>query len=142
MKVSRIPMIVAALATILVAAGVAPARADLTVCNQTSSRVGVAIGHQQSGEWSTEGWWNLTPGACEAILPGPLDGRFYYIFARDWDKGGDWGGTTPMCTQTKVFTISGVENCSERGYDTSGFFEIDIGTEEDWTVQLTDEGAP
>ena len=43
--------------------------------------------------------------------------------------------------QTRVFTIRGVTDCSQRGYDTSGYFEIDTGTDENWTVQLTEEGA-
>ena len=138
--------LVQAPATIAVALALAvgpslPAEADFTVCNRTESRVGVAVGYQEDTDWATEGWWNLGTGACEVILPGPLTGRFYYVFARDWDKGGDWGGSTPMCTQTKVFTIAGVQDCSQRGYDTSGFFEIDTGTDENWTVQLTEEGA-
>lgn len=116
----------------------APATADFMVCNKTKSRVGIAVGHQKDENWITEGWWNLTPGDCDAILPGDLDGRYYYIFARDWDKGGDWGGATPMCTQTKVFTIEGVEDCASRGFDTSGFYEIDTGEEKTWTVQLTE----
>lgn len=132
---------VPALALAAFLAAPAPASAEFNVCNQTESRVGVAIGYLGDAEWATEGWWNLTPGACEAILPGPLSGRFYYIFARDWDKGGDWGGKTPMCTQTRVFTINGIKDCAQRGYDISGFFEVDTGSDENWTVQLTESGA-
>jgi len=118
-----------------------PAAAEFTVCNQTESRVGVAVGYQGGGDWTTEGWWNLAPGACETVLPNQLTGRYYYVLARDWDQGGDWGGATPMCTQTKVFTIHGIEDCEERGYETSGFYEVDTGAEASWTVQLTAEGA-
>ena len=118
-----------------------PAAAEFTVCNKTESRVGVAIGHATEQNWTTEGWWNLKPGDCETVLPGQLGGRYYYVMARDWDKGGDWGGATPMCTQTKVFTIVGVKDCKERGFDTSGFYEIDTGDEPNWTVQLTEDGV-
>ncbi|NND49126.1 MAG: DUF1036 domain-containing protein [Rhizobiales bacterium] len=118
-----------------------PASAEFTVCNQTQSRVGVAIGYQGEKDWTTEGWWNLKPGGCETVLPGQLDGRYYYVLARDWDKGGDWGGATPMCTQTKVFTIDGIKDCKERGFDTSGFYEIDTGTQSNWKVQLTEGGV-
>ena len=130
----------ALVATIIGFALPSPATAELMVCNKSKSRIGIAIGHQKGDEWETEGWWNLTPGSCNAILSGDLDARYYYIFARDWDKGGDWGGATPMCTQTKVFTITGVEECASRGYETSGFFEIDTGDEKTWTVQLTEPG--
>ena len=33
-----------------------PAAADLKLCNTTSSRIGVAIGYQDTGGWTTEGW--------------------------------------------------------------------------------------
>ena len=132
--------------TLLIAAGwlisqAIAAQADFNVCNKTKSRIGVAVGYKNAQSWTTEGWWNLVPGACEAILPGPLNDRFYYIFARDWDKGGDWGGATPMCTQTKVFTIEGAEDCTTRGFETSGFFEIDTGEDTTWTIQLVEPQA-
>jgi uncharacterized membrane protein len=117
------------------------AAAEFNVCNETKSRVGVAIGHQAGDEWTTEGWWTVAPGACETILPAELTGRYYYIMARDWDKGGDWGGATPMCVQTKVFTIAGIEGCAERGFETTGFFEVDTGNAPNWTVELTEDGA-
>ena len=138
---SRTIRVVAVVLGALVVLPGALARAEFAVCNQTESRVGVAIGYESEQDWTTEGWWNLSPGSCETILPGDLTGRYYYLLARDWDKGGDWGGATPMCTQTKVFTIAGIENCVERGYETSGFYEIDTGEEGSWTVQLTDEGT-
>lgn len=126
-----------ALAGALVAA-INPARAELTVCNDSTSRVGIAVGYEQDKKWFTEGWWNLKPGTCDSILPDPLTGRFYYLFARDWDKGGSWGGGTPMCTQTKVFTIKGVKGCKKRGFSKSEFYEIDTGKDQTWTVRLTE----
>ena len=42
-----------------------------------------------------------------------------------------------MCTRDKEFTIKGIEDCLARGYDRSGFFEIDTGEQRSWTVQLT-----
>jgi uncharacterized membrane protein len=33
-----------------------------------------------------------------------------------------------------------VEDCLARGFDRSGFFEIDTGEQKSWTVQLTDPG--
>jgi hypothetical protein len=43
-----------------------------------------------------------------------------------------------MCTRDKEFTIRGTENCLARGYDRTGFFEVDTGEQRSWTVQLTD----
>jgi Protein of unknown function (DUF1036) len=36
-----------------------PAAADFQLCNNTSSRVGIAVGYKDADGWTTEGWWNL-----------------------------------------------------------------------------------
>ncbi|WP_069879156.1 DUF1036 domain-containing protein [Bosea sp. BIWAKO-01] len=115
-----------------------PALADLRMCNTTGSRVGVAIGYRDAQGWVTEGWWNIAPRGCETLLRGTLAARFYYVHAIDYDKGGEWTGKSIMCTRSKEFTIRGIEDCLARGYDRSGFFEVDTGEQKSWTIQLTD----
>jgi uncharacterized membrane protein len=115
------------------------AHADFRLCNNTASKVGVAIGYKDGEGWATEGWWNIAGnGACETLLQGELTARFYYIYAVDYDRGGEWSGQAFMCTRDKVFTIRGTEDCLARGYDRTGFFEVDTGEQRSWTVQLTD----
>jgi uncharacterized membrane protein len=114
------------------------ARADLRMCNLTDSRIGVAVGLRDSAGWVTEGWWNLGARACETLIPGDLAARFIYVYAIDYDRGGEWAGRSYMCTRDREFTIRGVEDCLARGFDRSGFFEIDTGEQKSWTVQLTD----
>ncbi|WP_208998262.1 DUF1036 domain-containing protein [Roseibium aquae] len=114
------------------------ARADLRLCNKTESQVGVAIGYKSDNEWVTEGWWNISPSACETLVPGTLVSRYYYIYAVDYDQFGEWGGRAFMCTREKEFTIRGIEDCVARGYERTGFFEIDTGEQSSWTVQLTE----
>jgi uncharacterized membrane protein len=116
------------------------ARADLRMCNLTESRVGVSLGYRDSTGWVTEGWWNIAPRGCEILLKGDLSARFYYVYAIDYDRGGDWSGRSFMCTREREFTIRGVEDCLARGFDRTGFFEIDSGEQKSWTVQLTDPG--
>ncbi len=116
------------------------AMADLQLCNKTSSRVGIAIGYKDKKGWATEGWWNVAANTCETLLKGNLIARFYYIHAIDYDRGGNWNGTSFMCSTKKAFTIRGVGSCSKRGYRRTGFFEVDTGDENDWTVRLTDPG--
>jgi uncharacterized membrane protein len=116
-----------------------PALADFRLCNNTSSRVGVAIGYRDKQGWLTEGWWNVSAHSCEAILKGQLASRYYYVYAVDYDQGGEWSGQSFMCTRDKEFTIRGFENCLARGYDRSGFFEIDSGDQKSWTVQLSEQ---
>jgi hypothetical protein len=43
-----------------------------------------------------------------------------------------------MCTRDKEFTVRGSEDCLARGYDRTGFFEVDTSEQQSWTVQLTD----
>jgi uncharacterized membrane protein len=114
------------------------ATGGLRLCNKTVSRVGVAIGYKINQEWTTEGWWNVAAGTCETLMPGPLVSRFYYLYAVDYDQGGVWGGNAAMCTRDKMFTINGIEDCVARGFERSGFFEVDTGEQKSWTVQLTE----
>ena len=117
-----------------------PAKADFRLCNNTGSRVGIAIGYKDNEGWTTEGWWNLAARSCETLLRGALVARFYYIYAVDYDRGGEWSGKAFMCTRDKEFTIRGTEDCLARGYDRTGFFEVDTGEQRSWTVQLTEIG--
>lgn len=111
--------------------------ADLKVCNKTGSRVGIAIGYKTSDKWTSEGWWNLKPDSCQNILKGSLNGRFYYVHAVDYDQGGAWSGKAFLCTRDKLFTADGTGECVKRGFRRTGFFEVDTGSETDWTVNLT-----
>ena len=115
-----------------------PAFADFRLCNNTTGRVGIAIGYKDANGWTTEGWWNLPSRSCDTLLHGDLVARFYYVYAIDYDRGGEWSGQAYMCTREKEFTIRGVENCLARGYDRTGFFEVDTSEQRSWTVQLTD----
>jgi uncharacterized membrane protein len=118
----------------------APAAADFRLCNNTSSRVGIALGYKDAEGWVTEGWWNVSSRACETLLRGTLVARYYYIYALDYDRGGEWSGQAFMCSRDKEFTIRGVDNCLARGFDRTGFFEVDTGDQRAWTVQLTESG--
>ena len=117
-----------------------PAAADFRLCNNTQSRVGVAIGYKDADGWTTEGWWNLSSRTCENILKGNLVARYYYVYAIDYEHGGQWMGQAFMCTPDKEFTIRGITDCLARGYDRTGFFEVDTGEQRAWTVQLTESG--
>ena len=120
-----------------VSGGTAEGGSGFRLCNKTTSQVGVAIGYKDGTDWTTEGWWNLEANACETLMPGPLVSRFYYVYAVDYDHGGAWGGKATMCTRDKMFTIHGIADCVARGYERSGFFEVDTGEQKSWTVQLT-----
>jgi uncharacterized membrane protein len=130
--------LLSALALAVMCLWAGPAAADFRLCNNTSSRVGIALGYKDAEGWTTEGWWNVSSRACETLLRGTLVARFYYIYALDYDRGGEWSGQAFMCSRDKEFTIKGTENCLARGFDRTGFFEVDTGEQRAWTVQLTD----
>jgi len=129
-------------AGLLLAAGitVAPqmAHAEFRLCNRTQSRLGVAIGYREGESWATEGWWNVAANSCETLLRGDLSARFYYLYAVDYDQGGEWSGKAFMCTREKEFTIRGAEDCLARGFERTGFFEVDTQEQKSWTIQLTE----
>jgi uncharacterized membrane protein len=115
--IARIIARAAVPAVLLLAVSAHPAMADFRLCNNTGGRVGVS---------------------CETLLRGALVARYYYIYAVDYDRGGEWSGHAYMCSREKEFTIRGTENCLARGYDRTGFFEVDTSEQRSWTVQLTD----
>jgi len=120
---------------------IAPAYADLKVCNQTSDPVSIALGYRAKQGWQSEGWWVAAPSQCATVYQGGLNSRFFYLFAADDIGGGAWDGSVYMCTRDDSFTIFGVEDCLARGYERTGFFEVDTQNKSDWTLQLTDPAA-
>lgn len=138
---SAAPLALAGLALLAVAPR-APAKADFRLCNNSTARVSVALAYTDAKTWISEGWWNIKPGACETLLRGPLAAQFYYVYAMD-ERGGEWKDRAFMCTRDREFRIEGREDCYTRGFDRTGFFEIDTGKDaKNWTVQLTDPGRP
>src|ERR1700733_7011216 len=131
-------LLLAAMAAFSLCASASPAAADFRLCNNTASRVGIAVGYKDAQGWTTEGWWNLPARTCETVLQGNLVARYYYVYAIDYDRGGEGMGQANMCTRDKEFTIRGIGDCLARGYDRSGFFEVDTGEQRAWTVQLTE----
>ncbi|MBZ9936754.1 DUF1036 domain-containing protein [Mesorhizobium sp. BR1-1-16] len=129
---------IAALLLMVPGFGIAPALADLRLCNKTTNRVGVSIGYKDKKTWTTEGWWNIPVNSCETLVSGTLVSRFYYVYAVDYDHGGEWSGKYVMCTKDKMFTIEGTEDCVARGFNRSGFFEVDTGEQTNWTIQLNE----
>ena len=131
------------LALLIAAPLAAPAAlADFRMCNLTARRVSVALAYTDGQAWVSEGWWNLKPADCDTLLSGALAAQFYYVYAMD-ERGGEWKGKAFMCTSDREFKIDGRQDCFVRGFDRTGFFEVDTGKDaKNWTVQLTDPTNP
>jgi uncharacterized membrane protein len=76
------PLIAAAFLAATMAFQPSPAAADFRLCNNTGSRVGIALGYKENDGWTTEGWWNLSARSCETLLRGPLVGPGFHVHAR------------------------------------------------------------
>lgn len=112
------------------------------VCNETPNRVSIAFGYRAEKGWQSEGWWVADPANCVTVYRGDLETRrYYYVYAADDVSGGAWDGSVFMCTRDETFTIFGVEDCLARGYERTGFFEVDTNNRSDWTLQLTEGEA-
>lgn len=118
---------------------VSQANADFRICNDTNSLVGVALGYRQDGEWISEGWFQVQAESCSSLVEGDLNSRFYYVYAEDAQRGGQWRGDIFLCTDEREFEIKGVEDCFKRGHIKTGFFEIDTGNRANWMVRLTEQ---
>lgn len=112
---------------------------DLRVCNQTANPISIALGYRAERGWQSEGWWVAGPDECKSVYSGDVEARrYYYIYAADDIGGGSWDGNVFMCTRDETFTIFGVEDCLARGYERTGFFEIDTHNRSSWMLRLTD----
>lgn len=116
------------------------AAADFRLCNDTRNLVGVALGYREKGVWVTEGWWQVPGETCATLIEGDLNSRFYYLYAEDADRGGQWRGDIFMCTSDRQFRIEAVDNCFARGYQRTGFFEVDTSEKDSWMVRLSESG--
>jgi uncharacterized membrane protein len=128
------------------------ARADLEVCNNTSSSVvAVAIGYKDGERWVSEGWWPVPSNTCWTLIKGQLIARYYYVHAVDGDGAGVWdrlgtGSEIYMCTQDKKFLIpekgesddAAIKDCEKNGYKRTRFFEVDTQEQHNWRVRLED----
>src|SRR5579883_2637232 len=121
----------------MVAAGTLPAKAAFNVCNKSDAATRVALGRFDGRNWTSQGWWTVAPKSCMRLLDGPLQGRYYYLYAADSAEG-TWEGKTHFCIAPGAkFLIPGRSDCTKRGFDRRGFFEIDTGNAPDWTQTLS-----
>ena len=116
---------------------IAPAKAELKICNYVDNIVNIAIGYKVKSGWTTAGWWVIKPNACEVVIESELYARYYYLYAIEEGTGGYWQGDAIMCTSNKSFIINGITNCDSRGYRRTGFYEMDTGDGNSWTLKLT-----
>ncbi len=85
-------------------ASVSAAKADVTFCNKTSKRLGVAVAARidvPTPAWEATGWWILSTGECAIAFEGNYSRENVYYYARLLDDRIDWEEDTtdvyPVC---------------------------------------------
>ena len=132
----RAPLLVPLSALVVVLTAL-PAEAAFKVCNKSDLAARVALGRFDGRQWASQGWWTVAPKTCAQLLTGPLQARYYYLYASD-GAGGTWEGKTHFCTKPDAkFLASGRNDCGGRGFDRRGFFEVDTGKSPEWTQTLS-----
>ena len=137
---ARAGFLSASIAFVLLAASHVPAAADFRVCNETRSLINLAVGTNAGEDFSTEGWWTVTPGSCATLVRGPLTGRYLYLYGTDITGADVLTGAVSMCIDRGKFKVFGIENCWRRGLQAAAFAEIDTQNSPDWTTFLTEPG--
>jgi uncharacterized membrane protein len=124
--------------------GAMPAKAALTVCNQTSYVIDTAVGYQERIDAVTQGWARIIPGKCANIYPFPLSGPAYYLYAKSSQvhsgPGHAWGGNVRLCAKGENFTLHQpliMETCPEDSF-IMPFSRVDPKGKHDWSTVLTE----
>lgn len=114
-----------------------PAQASLTICNKTPSSLSLSVAFETSQDLVSQGWWTLEPEQCQTTLPTPLDHQYYYHYAVSSALKVEWTGNFNFCTSDEQqFRIVGAQACEQRNYHTTGFRQIDVGTNKDYTLNI------
>ena len=105
------------------------------VCNRTPASVDVAKALYTGATDGknriiiSEGWWKVRPGACLFLWEGPLQSRYYLLYASSPETGREWKGKIPICVEKGAFTIR-ADVCGPQ-FERRLFFELDTGDEKD-----------
>jgi uncharacterized membrane protein len=103
------------LAGLVVLLAVAPAHAQLTLCNRTSYLMDTAIGLDKGATVSTRGWFRVEPGQCKQVLDGPIEADLVYVHGRTPPLYGNaplpQNGRAELCIRADNFTIADARGC-------------------------------
>jgi len=119
----------------------------LELCNRAPQEIWAAAAYLLDGNWSSEGWWHLKPGACTQVLSGDLQtgNQFYYVYAENTAQQTFWRGEHFFCVDnSKAFNVQGYQDCFRRGYAQRGFTQVDIqdATAFTWEFRGSNSTAP
>lgn len=110
----------------LLVSSIIPATANtLSICNNTSVIVDVAIGIKVDGSFATQGWTRLFPTGCEQVLADDLNADQHFVHLRPLEIYGNVDlngiGDASLCVRVEDFLIGAAENCDRDGQTVASF---------------------
>jgi uncharacterized membrane protein len=96
-------------------ASIAPARADLKICNHMSYVVDAAIGIDDKSATATRGWFRIDPADCRVVAQGTLTADRILLNARALSVYGSsplpQNGSDTLCIAPDNFVIAAAREC-------------------------------
>ncbi len=121
-------------ALLALAAGIAPAHADLKLCNRMSYVVEAAIGIDDKAATATRGWFRIDPAQCRVVVQGTLSADRILLHARALGVYGaspvPQNGSDRLCIAPDNFVIAAARQCRS-GQTAAPFTEIKPTATED-----------
>lgn len=124
--------------------GISDANAWFRMKNSTNKRMSVAFQWHKpncdgsKSNWEVAGWWILNPDETKTVYGSDLQdtNRYYYYYVFD-ESGTEWSGPYSTCVPMRQFDWC--DNICDTAPDTrnAGFREIDIGSNNNYTLNLT-----
>ncbi len=126
-------------------AAIAPAHADLQLCNRMSYVIETAVGIEDKGAAATRGWFRIDPGQCRAVIQGEVQAESLFVHARTLPVYGasplPQGGHADLCVQNDNFILASARSCTARtGQKMARFTQVKPSeTEKGLTAYLAEE---
>ena len=96
-------------------ASIAPASADLKLCNRMSYVIEAAIGIDEKSATATRGWFRIDPAGCRVVLQGTLTADRILLNARALGVYGasplPQNGADSLCVAPDNFVIAAARQC-------------------------------
>jgi len=102
-------------------------RIGLSVCNDATEPVAVAVGRRLTGEeadWESRGWWRAEPGECVRPIGESFADGDVFVHARKLIDGAPLQmarGEARFCASPSRFLAEGRDDCGARGYEDARF---------------------
>jgi uncharacterized membrane protein len=128
--------------------GIAPARAELKLCNRTSYILYAATASIRNTQSSAQGWTRIAPGDCQTARKEALTAETYLVHARSSlahsGPARAWGGNFPLCVKDADFLLNqsaAMAVCRSSDSFALPFAALDTQGARSWTMTLDESPA-